>query len=391
MIRTSISYRPVGVYRKPVIALKSEGSLTLNPNYEQEVIDEAVENMKKTEEEKKLLELVVKQPESDEKTKILEKKFRINKNDGIVDDFVDKTKQRIAQGLTYRYDCYFPMDDSVDKKLRDNDYLRTLGPFIDTDLPADEYYYHFPSYREIDGLAVLYKLDNMNVYVYADGSIDESKSVKDSLYGLLYDLKENNDSVKTKYKQLVEKLGIFKGNTVNFAIKGLGIKVVKKIIKRDFEKEAEEEVAEEEDLLKDFVPLPVKPTEYQMINKILVHNDKSITDKAATEMAKKIRTAVKRKLELPDKSKLRFTYIETPNKSPLMIPLISRIKRDTYYIVVINKGGLGLNISALEKYVKAFNLAMMNSTSLDIKQSFASKLEDLNRYINDDKYKIKIP
>ena len=33
--------------------------------------------------------------------------------------------------------------------------------------------------------------------------------------------------MKTKYKQLVEKLGIFKGNTVNFAIKGLGIKSLK--------------------------------------------------------------------------------------------------------------------------------------------------------------------
>ena len=98
---------------------------------------------------------------------------------------------------------------------------------------------------------------------------------------------------------------------------------------------------------------------------------------------------VARKIDLPNKSKIKYIFIEPTTKTPLMIPLISKIKKNTYYIVVINKGELGLNVATLEKSVKAFNLSVINDTSVEIKPSFANKIHSLNMGIENDKYKIK--
>ena len=412
-----VGFKPLaGFYKKPV-AIKTTAVMLNNPNYEQEVIDKAVADLKKSKKEKELLEIVAKQPDSTEKSMILEKKYRIPNVGGDIDAYVEKTKERISNGIVYRYDCYMPQDNSIDKVLREEDFYKKLGPFKDTDLPEDEYFFYFPFSRQIEGMATIYKIDNANVYIFDDGSIDESKSVKDSLYGFLYELQESSfDKVKTKYSKLIKSLRLVNGNgQLNFSIKGLKISVKKKIIKRNFEdefkeeqdreeKEAKEKELEElekleakerelEDLITTNTTLEIPKKKYtntEMINELLIKNEIPGVEipkevKLKVEEYKKI---IAEKINAPSGYKFQIIKVEETYKTPLLIPLIQKIKDKTLRIVIINKSVLSLNVAALSKAVEAWNVAMLNKQKPIVSETFAKKLRELNHIINKDVNKI---
>lgn len=413
MIRQKIGYKPVlGTYRKPqsIVAKVT----VVDPHYEQSLIDKAVADLEKGEKEKKLLDVVLKQPESDEKALILKKKYRIGPTDSSVDAYIEKTPERISGGIVYRYDCYLPQDTGIDTKLRPTDFTRVLGPFTDTKLPADVYYFYFPISRAIDELVTIYKIDHANVYIYPDGSIDTSRSVSNSLYGFLFDLQAAGGDyakVRAKYLPLLtslkiesSKLLVNKKQTVGstsskvtvskevaddyaitFAIKGLGIRVKSKIIKAnvnpDDKKSDEDDVA-----VKEKNDAKLKMT---LLERILV-KDEEVDDDQANKDAEKLEEVVRAKLNLPLGTEITFLSIEKKPKDQLLIPVFQSVAKKSCKIAIINKSIQGMSVGTLRKAVLEYNDAVVNRLRHVVNGSFKKKLEQLNATIPDANNKFKM-
>ena len=388
-----IGFKPLGSYYTRPKITKTEAVMIQNPNYEKEVIEQAVEDMKLKEKEKKLLDVVAKQPDSDEKTKILEKKFKVNlSNEGKLDDFVPKTAERIANGIVYRYDCYFKQDKNISAQHRETDFMKKFGPFKDTALPEDEYYFYFPFSRELDDLAVLYKVDHMNVYIYDDGSVDTERSVKESIYQFFYDLQESKDfkSIRNKYRTLIRSLKIEEGNYLNFSIKGLGLRVNKKIIKRNIQEEIEQEIEQEqreeeaERKFDEFAQtVGFVSSKQQIVAALMDPTSDYLKDPYVAGEVAHIRKVITNKLKAKGKTIHIIGYENRVSGDPLNEPIIRDIDGDNYYVAVINKGFLRMSLDSMEKAIKENNQAMINGKDYEIKQNFQVKLNDLNKSIPD--------